>query len=266
MASNLVSNLNQHPAIMPSVTMQGAYEPFDLQVARNQIAGHQTVSLFGYQAAISNTFIPVWENAAAYVYPTTATTLTVVSTSASDVSPAAVFLSGLDANFNPISETVVLNGTTGVTTVNSYLRVNALQMVGVAAGQTSNVGVITVKQSANTLAQINAAIGKSQSSIYTVPAGYSFYLNWVEVNTSNGYTGSDYFTYRVQAKNNNTGVTVLALQQPFISLYSANRIADPFYYSEKTDIQWQLATSTSTTHAAGVIVTGKLIKADGQSA
>ena len=156
-----------------SITRQAKYEPFDLQVSRGQITGHQAVSIFGYQSAIGNTTIPVWENASTYTYPTSASTLTVVSSSTSDVAPAAVLVSGLDSNFNQISEIVVLNGTTGVTTNNSYFRVNSLLMVGVASGQTSNAGAITAKQSSNTLAQINTGIGKSQSTIYTVPAGYT---------------------------------------------------------------------------------------------
>ena len=245
--------------IVSSVTRGGASEPFDLQVARGQILGHSTVSLFGYQSSITTTSIPVWENATTYTYPTSATTLTVASSSATDVSPAQVLISGLDANYNPISETVVLTGTTGVTTVNSYFRVNSLLMTGVASGQTSNVGVITAKQSSNILAQINAGIGKSQSMIYTIPAGYTFYLDWIEVNSSNSYTGSTFLTYKVFAKNNNNGVTLNVLQQPFVALYTANRSYDPFAYSEKTDIQWQLVTNTGTV-AAGVIVTGKLIQ------
>ena len=62
-----------------------------------------------------------------------------------------------------------------------------------------------------------------------------------------------------------TGVQLTVLQQPFVSLYSANRASDPFAYTQKTDIQWQLSASTGTI-AAGVIVTGKLIKLDGQTA
>jgi len=265
MASNLVSNLQQHPSIMPSVTMQGAYEPFDLQVARNQIAGHQTVSIFGYQASVGTTPIPIWENASTYTFPTSASTLTLVSTSTSDNTSASVLISGLDANFNPISETLFLNGTTGVTTVNSYLRVNSLVMVSPGTSQVTNVGTITIKQSTNTLAQINAGVGKSQSTVFTVPNGYTFYLDLAEVNTSNSYTGSVIVTYRVQALNNVTGVQLTVLQQPFVSLYSANRASDPFAYTQKTDIQWQLSASTGTI-AAGVIVTGKLIKLDGQTA
>jgi len=245
--------------IVSSITRGGQTEPFDLQVARGQISGHSVLSLFGYQASISTTSIPVWENATTYTYPTSASTLTVASSSALDVSPAQVFVSGLDANFNSISETVVLTGQTGVTTVNSYFRVNSLTMTGVASGQTSNAGTITIKQSSNILAQINAGIGKSQSMIYTVPAGFTFYLDWVEVNSSNSYTGSTYLTYKVQAKNNVTGVTFAVLQQPFVALYTANRSYDPYAYPEKTDIQWQLLSSSATV-AVGVIVTGKLVQ------
>ena len=245
--------------ITASVTRAGTYEPFDLQVARGQIAGHSTVSIFGYQASVTTTAIPVWENATTYTYITTASTLTLVSTSASDDTSAKILINGLDSSFNPISETLAMNGTSGVTTVNSYFRVNSLVMVSAGTSQTTNVGTITLKQSSNIVAQINIGIGKSQSTIYTVPAGYTFYFDLAEVNSSNIYTGAGIFTYKVQAINNVTGVKLTVLQQPFVAIYVANRASDPFAYAEKTDIQWQLSTSTGTL-AAGIIVTGKLIQ------
>jgi hypothetical protein len=245
--------------IIASVTRAGRYEPFDLQVARGQIMGHSIVSLFGYQSSVTTTSIPVWENATTYTYITSASTLTMVSTSASDDTSAKILISGLDSSFNPISETLALNGTTGVTTVNSYFRINSLLMVSPGTGQTTNVGTITLKQSSNIVAQINIGVGKSQSTIYTVPAGYTFYLDLAEVNTSNSYTGSTIITYKVQAINNVTGVKLNVLQQPFVSIYTASRASDPFAYTEKTDIQWQLVTSTGTI-AAGIIITGKLIQ------
>ena len=245
--------------ITASVTRAGTYEPFDLQVARGQIQGHSIVSIFGYQSSVTTTAIPIWENATVYTYITTASTLTLVSTSASDDTSAKILISGLDSSFNPISETLAMNGTSGVTTVNSYFRVNSLVMVSAGTSQTTNVGTITLKQSSNIVAQINIGIGKSQSTIYTVPAGYTFYLDLAEVNTSNSYTGAGIFTYKVQAINNVTGVKLTVLQQPFVAIYVANRASDPFAYAEKTDIQWQLSTSTGTL-AAGIIVTGKLIQ------
>ena len=246
--------------VTSSISRMGAYEPFDLQVSRGQISGHSTLSLFGYQSAVGNTKIPVWENATAYTYITSASTLTLVSTSASDDTVAKVLISGLDSSFNPISETLFLNGVTGVTTVNSYFRVNSMILTSPGTSQTTNVGTITLKQSSNVIAQINVGIGKTQMSIYTVPTGYSFYLDLAEVNTSNSYTSSNIITYSVQAINNATGVKLAVLQQPFVSIYVANRASDPFVYTEKTDIQWQLVTSTATTVSAGLIIAGKLIK------
>jgi len=242
-----------------SITRQARNEPFDLQVSRGQITGHQTLSLFGYQSAVGNTKIPVWENATTYTYITSASTLTLVSSSASDDTLASVLINGLDSNFKPISEILFLNGVTGVTTVNSYFRINSMFMLSAGTGQTTNVGTITLKQSSNIVSQINAGIGKTQSTIYTVPAGFSFYLDFAEVNTSNSYTSSNIVTYSVQAINNVTGVKLNVLQQPFVSIYTANRSSDPFLYAEKTDVQWQLVTSTATTIAAGVIIAGKLI-------
>ena len=245
--------------IVSSITRGGATEPFDLQVARGQILGHSILSLFGYQSSVTTTSIPIWENASTYTYITSASTLTMVSTSASDDTSAKILINGLDSSFNPISETLALNGTTGVTTVNSYFRVNSLLMTSPGTGQTTNVGTITLKQSSNVVAQINIGVSKSQSTIYTVPAGYSFFLDLAEVNTSNSYTGSAIITYKVQAINNVTGVKLTVLQQPFVSIYTASRSSDPFIYTEKTDIQWQLSASTGTV-AAGVIISGKLIQ------
>jgi len=245
--------------VTSSISRMGVYEPFDLQVSRGQISGHSTLSIFGYQSSVTTTSIPVWENAAAYTYITAASTLTLVSTSASDDTVAKVLISGLDSSFNPISETLALNGTSGVTTVNSYFRVNSMVLVSPGTSQNTNVGTITLKQSSNTVSQIAIGIGRSQMSIYTVPAGYSFYLDMVEVNTSNTYAGTTIMTYKVQSINNVTGVKSILLQQPFLSLYLIQRASDPFVYTEKTDIQWQLSTSTGTV-AAGMIIVGKLVK------
>jgi len=260
---------NQSPSGIPntnnsvqSISRESRTEPFDLQVARGQIYGHSVLNVFGYNTNITSTTssqsapIAIWENAAAYVYPTTATTMTVVSSSTSDV--CNMQINGLDANFNPISEVVKVNGTTGVTTANSYLRINTLTLLTPPSGYITNQGTITVKQSTNVVAQINAGIGKNQSTIYTVPAGYSFYLEIVEVNTDNGYGGSNMY-YQVQAINNATGVETAILQQAFTSVYTIYRSKVPFLYPEKTDIQWQVGTSNSSAVQVGVIVAGKLI-------
>jgi len=244
--------------IVSSVTRMGAYEPFDLQVARGQIYGHSTVSIFGYQPSVGTTSIAVWENASAYVFPASASTMTVASNSATD-NGATVLVVGLDANWNQIQETVTI-ATGGTTTVNSYLRINNLLLTAPASGQTTNVGQITIKVSTTTYGQINVGIGKSQNAWYSVPANYDFYLDQVEINTSNSYTSSVIVTYNVQATNNVTGVTLSVLQQPFVSIFTITR-PNPFKYTPKTDLQFQLKASSGTI-GAGLVVNGKLIQAN----
>jgi len=244
--------------VVSSITSKGAYEPFDLQVARGQIYGHSTVSIFGYQPSVGTSSIAVWENASAYTFPASASTMTVASGSATD-NGATVLVVGLDANWNQISETVTI-ATGGTTTVNSYLRINNLFLTAPASGQTTNVGQITIKVSTTTYGQINVGIGKSQNAWYSVPANYDFYLDQVEINTSNSYTSSVIVTYNVQATNNVTGVTLSVLQQPFVSIFTITR-PNPFKYTQKTDLQFQLKASSGTI-GAGLVVNGKLIQAN----
>ena len=237
-----------------SVTRSGATEPFELQVARGQIQGHSVVSIFGYQSAVGiGTPITVWENLVEYVYPTVASTMTVVSTSASDGSSLSVLINGLDANFNLLSEVIALNGLTNVTTVNSFFRINSI-----ICTNGNNVGVITVKQSANILAQINAGVGRSQAALYTVPAGYSLFVRSVYAYSNEPGSGSNYSNYRVQINNRLTGASYTVLQTPFAPTYVVDRVL-PFQYFEKNDVRWQTSVGTSTS-PIGVIIQAYLIK------
>lgn len=245
-------------ATVSSVTAKGAYEPFDLQVARNQIYGHSTVNIYGYQPLVNNTYIPLWENATAYTYPVAATTMHLASSNAGDT--ASIQIIGLDANYNQISETLVLTGTTAVVTTKSYLRINSMQVT--VGSLTNPAGVVTLKDLTDTTiyAQINAGIGRTQMAIYTVPAGYTFYLSRVDANTSLNGNNSNFMTYRNYSISPN-GVVQVTQQAPFTQLYHAQRVM-PRAFSEKTDIQIQMANSAAANAAANVGVEGYLIRND----
>ncbi len=255
------SNANTFTSPAHSVTVQGAYEPFDVQVARGQIMGHSTLNIYGYQAAVTTTNIPLWENATAYTYPVSATTMKLVSTDAGDT--ATILINGLDANFAPISESVVLTGTTAVTTTKSYIRINSMQ---VSVGSLTNpAGVITLKDmtSTTTYAQINAGVGRTQMAIYTVPAGYTFYLSRVDANTSFNGNNANYVIYKNYSVSS-TGVVTVTQQAPFTQLYHTQRVM-PRPFAEKTDLQFQFVTSAGTAQV-NVGVEGYLIKNDLQAA
>lgn len=238
-----------------SVTRSGATEPFDLQVARGQIQGHSTVNIYGFQVSVTTTNIPVWEVAGAYAYPASATTMHLASSvnTGDDLSGTTIIIRGLDANYEQISETLALTGTTVAVTTKSYLRINSM---AVTAG--SPTGTITLKNTANsvTYAQINPSIGRSQMSIYTVPAGYTFYLSRIDAYTSANGSSADWVQYRNVATTS-AGVTTLSQQAPFTNTYHAQRVM-PRAFAEKTDIQLQAKTSANT-YAVSIAGEGYLI-------
>ena len=243
-----------------SATRQGAYEPFDLQVARTQVDGHSTVNIYGFQVSVTTTNIPVWEVAGAYTFPASATTMNLVSTvnTGADKTGTTVLVQGLDANYAQISETLTLNGTTVVVTTKSYLRITNIAVSSVTGG-VNPTGTITLKDLTNTTvyAQINPSIGRSQMAIYTVPAGYTFYLSRIDAYTSANGSSADWVQYRNVATSS-TGVVTLSQQAPFTNTYHAQRVM-PRPFAEKTDIQLQAKTSANT-YAVSIAAEGYLIK------
>ena len=235
-----------------SQTQHGKDEPFDLQVARGQVPGHSTVNVYGYQPAVGTTFIPVWENATDYIYPVAATQMHLAG-GVGDT--ASILISGLDVNYGIVSETLVLNGTTAVTTVNSYIRINALRVT--VGSATNPSGVVTLKDLTDTVtyAQIDVGIGRSQAAIFTIPAGYTYYLQRVNIYTS--LNGNNFATYQNKTISS-AGVVLVTQQAPFAISYEARRIM-PRPIPEKTDVQLMCKISAGT-GAIAISQEGYLIK------
>jgi hypothetical protein len=245
--------------VVRSITQVGTYEPFELQVARGQITGHSTVNIYGYGSAITTTTIPAWENATAYTFPASATTMNLVSTinTGGDKTGTSILIQGLDANYAAISETLTLNGTTVVVTTKSYLRINSISVSAVTGG-VAPTGVITLKDLTNTTtyAQIAAGFGRSQMSIYTVPAGNTFYLSRIDAYASANGSSADFITYS-NTTYSPTGVVQYTQQAPFIDNYHAQRVM-PRPFLEKTDIVLRFKTSANT-YVVAVAAEGFLV-------
>jgi cephalosporin-C deacetylase-like acetyl esterase len=148
-------------------------------VARNQIAGHSAVTVFGYNGDVDQTEESVWPDGGTVPHPTTASVLDIVSTSTDDdaagTGARTVFIEGLDNNYNVVSETVILDGTTAVETVNSYLYVNQFYVATVGSGG-ANAGEITAKVDTTLYDLIAVGYNQRTTAHYCVPAGYTAYL------------------------------------------------------------------------------------------
>jgi hypothetical protein len=120
----------------------------------------------------------LWGGSGPYLgFPSTAETVRVVSSSANDTSAGSgartIRISGLDATGAFQTETVTLNGTTPVTTTNTYLRVNRAFVVTSGSSNTAfNAGDITISQgvtTTNIFAIIDTGYGAARCAVYTVP-------------------------------------------------------------------------------------------------
>lgn len=228
-------------------------ESFALQVGRGLVGGHTSLNISGYQASVGGTFIPIWENATAYVYPSNGT-MTLWSSSAADTN-VLIRINGLDANYEMITEDLLLtNGTTGVSTVKAYKRINGINVIdGV-----NPVGAISLGNNAKTqtYAKIAVGAGTSAMTIYTVPAGYTFYLAKVNAYTDQGNNQiTNYRSYTINAQ----GIIRAVLQVPFTGEYISEKTV-PRPYLEKTDCQWQCMSSA--TSQVGMQIEGILVKND----
>ena len=228
-------------------------EELRLQLARGLIGGHTSLNIAGYQASVGATFIPVWEENHAYVYPTDGVKL-LWSSSASDVA-VLIRITGLDANYAQITEDLLLtNGTTGVQTVKSYFRITNLTVIdGV-----NPAGTISIGNNGKTeeYAKIAIGAGTSAMTVYTVPAGYTFYL--AKVNVFTIVKNNQEAAYRAYTINS-SGIIRAVLQTPFDREYISEKTV-PRPYLEKTDCQWQVACTVAA--PVGMQVEGVLVKND----
>jgi hypothetical protein len=173
--------------IYASQTYYGKDENFSLQVARGLIPGHSVVTVFGYNPDVDTSEESVWPNGGTVPHPTVASVLKISSTDAADASPSgtgarSVLITGINANYDQVFETVVLSGQTAVNTVNSYLYVNGLTVTSVGSGGANagdiNVGTGTVTAGVPAVLYDMIAIGYNNRTTghYCVPAGYTGYL------------------------------------------------------------------------------------------
>lgn len=129
---------------------------------------------FGQNSAVGTSFEDVWTNSGAKTYLSSAETLAVEGGATDDAGMAGaltVTLIGLDGDYNPVEETVTMNGTTPVDTTATFLRLNRMFVVTAGSGG-GNAGVIIAKDAgANVIGQIEIAVNQTLQTHFTVPAG-----------------------------------------------------------------------------------------------
>ena len=170
-----------------SVTQFGEYGPFELQVARGQIVGHRSVTVFGFNPDVDQTEVSVWPLPSLIARPSAALQMRVSSTDINDTAAGTgartIVIEGLDADYNEITETVTLNGQTFVLTTAAFLRINYAYVAtaGSSASAAGDIyigtGTVTAGVPATVYDIIKFNYNDTISGTYTVPAGHSAYLS-----------------------------------------------------------------------------------------
>lgn len=228
-----------------SITRVGTHEPFELQVSRGQIAYHKVNFKFGFNPDVDNSLETVWAQGGLYSYLAAAATLTVSSSSTDDASAGTgartVEISGLDADYNEISETVTLNGQTAVNTTKEYLRIFR-GIVRTAGSGGQNAGVIyagtgTVTSGVPDNKYLTIAIGDNQTlmALWTVPAGYTAYLTQLDVTVATTQNNK-YCTATLVARPLGQ---VFQVKDKFVKSESSHHqeYRFPLRFEEKTDLE-----------------------------
>jgi hypothetical protein len=170
-----------------SVTQFGEFGPFELQVSRGQIVGHRSVTVFGYNPDVDTTRVTVWPYTGILPLPAAALQMKVSSSSANDTANGTgartVFVAGLDANHNEISEIVTLNGQTAVLTTQSFLHINNAYVATAGSGLSAagdiyfGDGTVTAGVPATVYDLIKFDYNQRITGSYTIPAGYTAYVS-----------------------------------------------------------------------------------------
>jgi hypothetical protein len=152
-------------------------DDFALNVSRGLVKGANAVHVLGYNGDIDIGSDPetIWSYGGVYPWSslTAANTVYVVSANTSDT--MNLVIEGLDSNYLPQTETIVLDGTTHVATTKKFLRINDAYTYDT----NPNVGAITFKlanTSGTVVDHIPAGYGHNVTGIYTIPANKTGYL------------------------------------------------------------------------------------------
>lgn len=170
-----------------SISRFGKTEQFELQVSRGQIAWHRSVIVFGFNGDVDSSPETIWPGGGLLAFPSAAIQMTVSSSSASDTSSGTgartIYISGLDASHNEISETVTLNGQNAVTTTKSYLHINEAYVATAGSGNSAagsiyiGTGTVTAGVPATVYDIIAFDYNRRITGSYTIPAGYTGYIS-----------------------------------------------------------------------------------------
>ena len=218
------------------------YYDFDMMVSGGYISDHTFNHKFGAVDGIgNNTTGTVWD-IPNQLYPWTALdTPAVVNVERNNVGDngITVTVEGLDGDYLEVSEDIVISGADQVGT-QLFKRVNRAFI----SGATTNAGDIDIEAGAaggTTVARIQAGLGQTLMSVFTVPAGKTAYIHRITATAQDGKDATGWMYVREV-----NGVTAFRIKHTWEFYGDAGQyhydFAFPLPVSEKSDIDMRVTT------------------------
>jgi hypothetical protein len=218
------------------------YYDFDMMVSGGYISDHTFNHKFGAVDGIgNNTTGTVWD-IPNQLYPWTALdTPAVVNVERNNVGDngITVTVEGLDGDYLEVSEDIVISGADQVGT-QLFKRVNRAFI----SGATTNAGDIDIEAGAaggTTVARIQAGLGQTLMSVFTVPAGKTAYFHRITATAQDGKDATGWMYVREV-----NGVTAFRIKHTWEFYGDAGQyhydFAFPLPVSEKSDIDMRVTT------------------------
>jgi len=222
----------------------------NIPIAGGFVDGYSAIHKFGRNPNVGNVPETIWMYGGIYQYLDVGSDSTVYAYSAStDDGPGndgarTVTVQGLDNDFNPIEETITVNGAASTA---SFLRVYRafVATAGVLAANDGDVIISTAAAGGGTvLADIGVigsgtttGLGQTQLALYTIPAGKTGYLTTWNVGVS---PMNNSVTVTLKSRELGGGANGPFRSRDIMDIvggYTTQNYSIPIRFPEKTDIE-----------------------------
>ena len=205
---------------------------YGLDVQRGLIPGVTFNNKFGRNFATA-TGDAIWSASTAYTEPASAELCNVVSTDVNDdgdpvdTGARTISITGINELYDIVTETVTMNGTTNVSTVNKYWNIHRAYVTtaGSSGGAEGTITITSTAAGTPVIGSIAVGYNQTQSTVYMVPRNYTAYINLPNVSGQNTTANSlcdigcfkkDFGgVFRVQMDFNLTGGTTAYMPKVF---------------------------------------------------
>ena len=210
-------------------------KPYTYDISKGVVSGHTSWSKIGFSASVGTTRIDVapWMTKD-YVFPTTTSTMTIVSTSNEDRATGSgariVTIYYLTEGFVAKTATTTLTGQTATTIALDMYRVNNAR-VSTCGVSNSTIGNLTIASAGVTYGFISAGRTRMRQCVWTVPTNMTLYVTQIAFSASNqnpSKNGGVRFTTKANFDNLSGQILQRGLFQPYneVTLYNSAYIRE----------------------------------------